>query len=90
MKMKMTDEHYRQMTKLLDYVNTPSQVEKLKAAAEEDPLTRDVGKRLRWDLLWSVPGKDKWGWFDEVYSYCDDTHIDTALRRYMKEKNLEH
>lgn len=88
--MKMTDEHYRQLTKLLDDANTPSQVENLRAEAEADPRTRDVGKRLRWDLLWSVPGKDRKGWFDEVYSYCDDTHIDTALRRYMKEKNLEH
>lgn len=88
--MKMTDEHYRQLTKLLDDANTPSHVENLRAEAEADSRTQDVGKRTRWDLLWSVPGKDRKRWFDEVYNYCDDTHIDTALRRYMKEKNLEH
>jgi len=36
--------------------------------------------RLRWDLLWSLPYADRAGWFDRVYKYANDTHIDTALR----------
>ena len=37
-------------------------------------------KRHRWDCLWSVAKEKRTEWFDRVYQYADDTHIDTALR----------
>lgn len=43
-------------------------------------------KRWRWDLLW-LAKRDEFlpDRFieDTLYGYCDDTHIDTALRRIV-------
>lgn len=84
--MKMTPEHYRRLEEMLDAVATSYLIGHLRAIAESDHRTKDVGKRLRWDLLWSTPSEVRRPWFDEVYTYCDDTHIDTALRQYMKDR----
>ena len=84
--MKMTPEHYRRLEGMLDAVATDYAVGHLRAIAESDPRTKDVRKRLRWDLLWSIPSGVRRPWFGEVYTYCDDTHIDTALRHYMKDR----
>lgn len=40
--------------------------------------------RFRWDLLWSIPYAQREPWFRSVYKYCNDDHIDTALRKIMK------
>lgn len=37
-------------------------------------------KRHRWDCLWSVNKERRTKWFDRVYQYANDTHIDSALR----------
>jgi hypothetical protein len=44
---------------------------------------RDLDMRLRWDCLWSsVPSR----WVcDNIYPYANDEHLDTALRRILKE-----
>lgn len=42
-------------------------------------------KRARWDLLWESDKNFIHVWFVEVYSYLDDRHVDTALRRIVKE-----
>ncbi len=44
---------------------------------------RDLAKRLRWDLLYIAIGSR---WIcDNLYSYMNDDHIDTALRAIMAE-----
>lgn len=43
-------------------------------------------KRYRWDLLWfaTINGERSCKWVsDNLYLYCDDSHIDTALRRII-------
>ena len=40
-------------------------------------------KRLRWDILWSVPADVRKNLFTDFYHYLDDTHIDTALRKIV-------
>jgi len=42
-------------------------------------------KRLRWDLLWSVQNIVRQPIFDRIYKYAHDDHVDTALRRIVKE-----
>ena len=37
-------------------------------------------QRYRWDCLWSINIKDRTEWFDRVYEYANDDHVDTALR----------
>lgn len=41
---------------------------------------KDLNKRFRWDLLWMGDGATRRAWFDRVYKYANDDHIDTALR----------
>ena len=47
-----------------------------------------TAKRWRWDLLWAAK---RAGYLperfieDSLYSYCDDSHIDTALRWMLTE-----
>ena len=36
--------------------------------------------RYRWDCLWAVHNSLR-EWFDQVYQYANDGHIDTALRK---------
>jgi len=54
----------------------------LKAAIAADIRVKNADKRLRWDLLFKA-GLTRWI-CDNLYSYCDDTHIDTALRTMMR------
>ncbi len=84
--MKMRPEHYQRLVQMLDKVANPAVVQMLELAAAADPRTKDVAKRVRWDLLWSTPLATRQPWFDEVYTYCEDDHVDTALRQYMKER----
>lgn len=39
-------------------------------------------KRYRWDLLWASKFN-----FGAMYDYCNDTHIDTALRKIIRGLN---
>jgi hypothetical protein len=66
----------------------------LKNAVESSPVYpqlldyRDRGlsdKRYRWDCVWSVHSSLK-EWFDNVYQYANDDHIDTALRKITETK----
>jgi hypothetical protein len=38
-------------------------------------------KRYRWDCLWAINSKFRNEWFAKVYTYLNDTHIDTALKK---------
>ena len=38
-------------------------------------------ERYRWDCLYSVNEKDRQEWFDRVYEFANDDHIDTALKK---------
>lgn len=42
-------------------------------------------KRARWDLLWRAPLAKRIGITRSLYEYCNDDHIDTALRNIVKE-----
>lgn len=79
--MKITPEHYRTLCHAI-------------YRAQQGMETRDeyvnqhgqTDKRWRWDLLWRAK---RVGFLpdrfieDTLYGYCDDTHIDTALRRIV-------
>lgn len=45
-------------------------------------------KRYRWDCLWYSSGKLRTEWFDRVYQYANDTHIDSALRKITKTEKV--
>lgn len=71
--MKITNEHFLE----------------LKIAVESSPVYPELmdyrarglsDMRYRWDCVWAVHSSLK-QWFDQVYQYANDDHIDTALRR---------
>ena len=48
---------------------------------------KDVSKRVRWDLAYMTIGSE---WIcDNIYSYADDSHLDTALKKAIKQIGYE-
>ena len=43
-----------------------------------DPRVKDVNMRLRWDLFLATKHGTR-----QLYTYLNDTHIDSALRKIM-------
>jgi hypothetical protein len=75
--MKITAQHYN----CLENAITPIMQKTPLANYLEKGLTE---KRWRWDLLWNWDREARTAWVEEVYTYCDDTHIDTALRKITR------
>lgn len=75
--MKMTAAHYAELSNGLDAIRPLiiQAIPEYKAAGLSD-------MRLRWDATCKA---GLTGWIcNELYSYLDDNHIDTALRQYFK------
>lgn len=81
--MKMKPEHF-------------AELEALFPAAERRHITKGIPiyqeerltpKRWRWDAFYRIHRPDRQAWFDRnaIYSYLDDDHIDTALRKILPE-----
>ena len=79
--MKVKPEHYEHMRDAIQAV--AHRIPATKEAIASDSRVKDAAKRLRWDMCY-MAGLNKWI-CDNLYSYMDDTHIDTALRRIMSE-----
>lgn len=81
--MKITKQHYDHMLECMRPIvadkRLPAYINQLK----EDTRVKDINKRLRWDILYAGI-KSSWV-SDNLYTYANDDHIDTALRQIMKE-----
>lgn len=73
--MKMKPEHYEKLRDSISAIlaEKPDSASKYQSAGLSH-------KRFRWDCVWAMPRDIRQPWFDEVYKYCHDEHIDTALR----------
>jgi hypothetical protein len=80
--MKIKPEHYAHMRKAISAISAADMAAHRQHIVNEGKA-QDVEKRLRWDLSYRA-GLSRWI-ADNVYSYADDTHIDTALRAIMRE-----
>ena len=78
--MKMTATHFDQLKAMI--CNHQDHIDDYVEACRTMELSE---RRIRWDLLWNVPHSSRVVWFDEVYKYLDDTHIDTALKAVVKQ-----
>lgn len=78
--MKMQQQHYDRLKQLIEQVLKDSShtMQELREWYEKKGQT---AQRFRWDLLWAIPQVNRQPWFDEVYQYLNDDHIDTALRK---------
>ena len=85
--MKIKDDDYKALCKFVHPVIAAH------PNAEADYQAKGLSpKRLRWDLFWASNCKigDGAGMSGDInlYSYMNDDHIDTALRRIMNEKKF--
>ena len=78
--MKIKQEHYRIISNALNAVG-----EKLNAASKEYKQNGMSEMRFRWDVFYfaKIEGNSTKWLCDNLYSYLNDSHIDTALRQYF-------
>lgn len=77
--MKITQEHYEAMREAMRPLGMviPDHRQWLYG----QPKVKDVEKRLRWDLLYA----SRYDGVKDLYTYLNDDHIDTALRKIVAE-----
>jgi hypothetical protein len=83
--MKMKPEHFAHMK--LAMTSPLIDIDAMRGVIAADRKVKDADKRLRWDMLYAA-GLGRWI-CDNLYSYMDDTHIDTALRTIMKDMHVD-
>ena len=81
--MKITPAHYQHMQAAIAAIATPAKIAAHRQFIVNEGKAQDVEKRLRWDLSY-YSGLTPFI-FENVYSYANDDHVDTALRSIMKE-----
>jgi hypothetical protein len=78
--MKIKLEHFEILKAALVPLDTAARRAQYRAGAfPRAQHVKDLDKRYRWDLLNMQPALLRWV-CDEIYTYADDAHIDTALR----------
>ena len=81
--MKISPNHYQHMKAAIAAIATPVKIAAHRKFIVNEGKAQDVEKRLRWDMSY-YSGLTPYI-CDNVYSYADDTHVDTALRQIMRE-----
>jgi hypothetical protein len=82
-KMKMTNDDYLELKDALDKGIEKRGLHKL-LAHRARCLGKNPVKRFRWDLFYLVAELPQLT-VTRFYTYLNDSHIDTALKRYVKE-----
>lgn len=83
--MKLHPEHYDYMKRIIDALPAVT-IDNLKDNALNNGKAKDVHKFYRWHVFY-MAGLSAYA-CDMLYSYADDTHIDTALKRIVKELKI--
>jgi hypothetical protein len=79
--MKIRPEHYAHLRNAL--APFAAEIPTIRAGILAEGKAKDVEMRLRWDLTYRA---NLTSWIcKNIYDYCDDTHVDTALRAIMRE-----
>ena len=81
--MKITPEHYAHIKQQIANIWTVEKHIAHKQFIANEGKVKDIEKRLRWD--WSYYAKLSPFICDNIYTYADDTHVDTALKNIIKE-----
>ena len=82
--MKIKPEHYAHLKSEIQKL-PKDQVLRHKEYLKGDIRVKDLGRHWRWDIYWAT--KPHHFGFD-FYTYLNDTHIDTALKKIMGELEL--
>lgn len=92
---KINGETYDSLAQLLfEVMERNGGIEGLKNYHESlktDERVKDLGKRFRWDMFWGINFEDRTVWINGVYDElgANNSHIDTALRRWVAENVSE-
>lgn len=80
--MKIKPEHYQILKEKLSSL-LPQLAADHYRRLKLDPKVKDINERFRWDCLWAakVPHET----MSEIYKYANDEHIDTVLKKIIKE-----
>lgn len=81
--MKITSKHYNIMKAAIAKIWTQEKHECQYQFIINEGKAKDINKRLRWD--WLHYAKLNQFICDEIYLYANNDHIDTALKRIIKE-----
>jgi len=78
--MKISSEHYKKLESEVKEVlkDNPTYLEDCKALGEKKSSVR-----VRWNLFHMVCDKDHYTFARTLWEYCNDDHIDTALKRIV-------
>jgi hypothetical protein len=80
-KMKIKKEHYEYMKAEISKV--PCKVNDHRTWLIANAKFNDLETRLAWDFFHAAK-LDKFA-CDNLYAYCDDTHINTAIKKIIKD-----
>jgi len=90
--MKITAAHYNELKGLISVTgpvrnySMSKLVETYKSDYDKGAIkAKDIDKRLRWDLFACVPADTRKELIDELYTYMNDDHLDTALKNVVKD-----
>lgn len=86
--MKITGTHYKEIRdEIQKFLNRKNlSVGDVRSTIREYGRYKDLEKRVRWDLFY---GARLAQFATDTLTYADDTHIDTALRRIVRELESE-
>jgi len=79
--MKIIPKHYMVLESAIMAIPTET-MKSMRERIVAEGKSKDVNLRLRWDCL-HLTGLSEWVSSD-LYSYMNDSHIDTALRSIFK------
>lgn len=84
--MKVKSEDYEYMKSKMSREISKKDAERHRHYLLKDPKVKDLEKRFRWDCVYAA----KLSGFicHSLYDYCNDDHIDTALKKIIKELDL--
>ena len=81
--MKMTSEHYSYLKAQIAPIALRINPMDYRKQIVAEGRSKDPDKRVRWDYLWAAKISS---WLvDNLYSYLNDDHIDTALKAIMRD-----
>lgn len=92
--MKMTAEHYQKFDAAIKrlaakHEDWPAALRNTLTNYQCNPKIQDADKALRWKVLHVALSKDGGATLlSELYTYLNDSHIDTALRSLAKDNNF--
>ena len=88
--MKIKKEHIKELYTLLD--ETVKRMEKVKPLQDwinklqTNPDVKDVDMRFRWDMFYLIPSAERTEFIDTIYQYANDVHLDSVLKKYVKDQ----